>query len=186
MPGHVSCFSTRCRRVRWDLIARRATQDVTQLMFRLFVLYQPGGSSERGRTLAQLQTPPQGTTVVETLEILRGWPRHLRRCQQLGMSAPDPTVLAKGVDMATSKVISGSPDAHFRTQLLRTSLRLDAKPTLRNVEDYQRHLQAEVEQMAAAYGRQSKDQGNLHVVWSRPNNNSAAFVTYAVIWKRQQ
>ena len=138
--------------VRSDLIARRATQDVTQLVFRLFVLYQPGGSSERGHTLAQLQSPPHGTNVAETLEILRGWPRHLRRCQQLGMSAPDPTVLAKGLDMATAKVITGNPDAHFRTQLLRTSLRLDAKPTLRQVEDYQRHLQAEVEQMAAAGG----------------------------------
>ncbi|CAE7233153.1 RE1 [Symbiodinium natans] len=138
--------------VRSDLIARRATQDVTQLVFRLFVLYQPGGSSERGHTLAQLQSPPHGTNVAETLEILRGWPRHLRRCQQLGMSAPDPTVLAKGLDMATAKLITGNPDAHFRTQLLRTSLRLDAKPTLRQVEDYQRHLQAEVEQMAAAGG----------------------------------
>ena len=141
--------------VRSDLIARRATQDVTQMVFRLFVTYQPGGSSERGHTLMQLQSPATGNTIQETLEILRSWPRHLRRCRQLGMSIPDPTVLAKALDAATMKTIATSPDAQFRTQLLRTSLRLDAKPTISNVEDYQRHLQAEVEQMAIAMGAEA-------------------------------
>ena len=138
--------------VRADLIARRSTQDITQLVFRLYVTYQPGGSSERGHTLAQLQNPPVGASIQETLEILRSWPRHLRRCHQLGMNTPDPTVLAKGLDNATSKTISGSADAQFRTQLVRTTLRLDAKPSLESVENYQRHLQAEVEQLASSAG----------------------------------
>ena len=61
------------------------------------------------------------------------------------MTPPDPSVLAKGLLSLTSRFIDESPDASFRTSMLRTTLRLDGRPSLEQVQSYQRHLQAELE-----------------------------------------
>ena len=62
----------------------------------------------------------------------------------------DASVLARGLSVLTERYLGGSTDASFRTSMLRTSLRLDSRPTLENVQAYQRHLQAELEALLAA------------------------------------
>ncbi|CAE7195550.1 unnamed protein product, partial [Symbiodinium sp. CCMP2456] len=135
-----------------DMLSQRASQDTGKIIFRLYTWYQPGGSAERQEVLRRLQMPSdflKGESVSEVLKVLRSWPRWLNRCYSMGMTAPDPTVMARGLMSLTTKTIALSPDAAFRTAMLRTSLRLDGQPSLEQVGAYQRHLQAELEGLAA-------------------------------------
>ena len=84
------------------------------------------------------------------MQQLRAWPRWLQRCQDMGMAVPDGSVLAKGLTLLTSSTIEKVPDAMFRTQLVRATLRIDQQPSLQDVLKYQRHLQAEVESFASS------------------------------------
>ncbi|CAE7498469.1 GIP [Symbiodinium sp. CCMP2456] len=135
-----------------DMLSQRASQDTAKIVFRLYTWYQPGGSAERQEVLRRLQAPSEflkGEAIADVLKVLRSWPRWLNRCYSMGMTAPDPTVMARGLMTLTSKTISLSPDATFRTAMLRTSLRLDGQPSMQQVGAYQRHLQAELEGLAA-------------------------------------
>ncbi|CAE7339671.1 GIP [Symbiodinium microadriaticum] len=136
--------------VKSDLIARRVVQSMPMIMFRLHTCYQPGGANERSTVLTNLQSPTPPTSLEGSLNLLRAWPRWLQRCKDLNMMVPDATVLARALTMATSKFISENADAQFRTQLLRSSLRIDSQPALEDVVKYQRHLQAEVESMMSS------------------------------------
>ena len=136
--------------VRQDLIARRVVQHAVLIMFRLHTMYQPGGASEKTLVLSNLQSPTAGDSLDEVLTWLRSWPRWIQRCQDLSMTCPDGTVLAKTLTAMTYKHISEVGDAQFRTQLLRSTLRIDGQPTLECVKRYHQHLQAELEAVAAA------------------------------------
>ena len=131
--------------VRQDLIARRVVQNAVLILFRLHTTYQPGGASEKTLVLQSLQTPVACDTLEDTLSWLRSWPRWIQRCQDLNMLCPDGTVLAKALTSVTSKFISEGGDAQFRTQLLRSTLRIDGQPSLEDVRRYHQHLQAELE-----------------------------------------
>ena len=136
-----------------DMVSQRLTQDAVRMVFRMFTTYQPGGSAERQDILRRLQSPQEYVTV-DTAEValsaLRAWPRWLARCRAVNMACPDPSVLARGLMSISAKHINQSPDAAFRTSMLRTSLRIDAQPSLEQVVGYQRHLQAELETIAGA------------------------------------
>ncbi|CAE7329845.1 TY5A [Symbiodinium sp. CCMP2592] len=136
-----------------DMIAQRITQYAPALVFRLYTWYQPGGSAERQEILRRLQSPFENVNVDAIEAVLaevRSWPRWLARCQSIGMLPPDPSVMSKGLQALTTKQISSSADATFRTSMLRSTLRLDCQPTLEQVKGYQRHLQAELESLAGA------------------------------------
>ena len=136
--------------VKSDLIARRSTQSMPLLLFRLYTLYQPGGAGERATILQRLQGGQTPKTVEECLYHLRAWPRWVQRCQDMGMAVPDGSVLAKGLTTLTTTTINQVPDAMFRTQLVRATLRIDQQPALSDVIKYQQHLQAEVENLASS------------------------------------
>ena len=141
--------------VRTDLISRRAVQSMPVILFRLHTCYQPGGASERSAVLGNLQNLVQPHSIEASLEWLRSWPRWVQRCKDLNMMAPDGSVLARALTSATSRFVSDNADVQFRTQLLRSSLRIDAQPSLTDVTKYQQHLQAEVESLMAAKAVQS-------------------------------
>ncbi|CAE7307947.1 RE1, partial [Symbiodinium microadriaticum] len=71
----------------------------------------------------------------------------LQAIPDMGMSVPDGTVLAQGLTNLTAGAIGSVPDAMFRTQLVRATLRIDQQPSLSDVMKYQQHLQAEVENL---------------------------------------
>ena len=136
-----------------DMVSQRLTQDAVRMVFRMFTTYQPGGSAERQDILRRLQSPQEYVTVdtaEAALSAVRAWPRWLARCRAVNMACPDPSVLARGLMSISAKHINQSPDAAFRTSMLRTSLRIDAQPSLDQVVGYQRHLQAELETIAGA------------------------------------
>ena len=137
--------------LRSEMVSRRYTNDCVKMMFKLFTAYQPGGSAERHDVLRRLQAPLEfagGDTLDKVLRAVRAWPCWLERCKAVQMTPPDPSVLARGLLGLTSRHIESSSDASFRTSMLRATLRLDARPTLEQVQAYQRHLQAELEVMA--------------------------------------
>ena len=125
------------------------------MLYRLYTHYQPGGSAERSEVLRRLQSPvdTKGSDSLEgVVKILRAWPRWLERCKAVQMTPPDPSVLSRGLQALTTRFVETSPDANFRTSMLRASLRLDARPTLEQVVGYHRHLQAELELLLGAKG----------------------------------
>ncbi|CAE7239682.1 unnamed protein product [Symbiodinium sp. CCMP2456] len=136
--------------IKQDLIARRVVQHTVLIMFRLHTMYQPGGASEKTLVLGNLQSPVSCDSLDDALAWLRAWPRWIQRCQDLSMMCPDGTVLAKTLTAVTSKFIAEGGDAQFRTQLLRSTLRIDGQPSLDDVKRYHQHLQAELESAAVS------------------------------------
>ena len=128
-----------------DLIARRATQSAVLMLFRILTIYQPGGAAERGIVLQHLQGTEVPVDVTACLTKLRSWPRWLQRCRDMNMTTPDGTLLARSLTATASKFLAENPDAVFRTQLVRSSYRIDAQPTVDDVLKYHQHLQAEIE-----------------------------------------
>ncbi|CAE7228630.1 RE1, partial [Symbiodinium sp. CCMP2456] len=131
--------------VKSDLISRRSTQSAVMVMFRLYTTYQPGGAAERGVVLKHLQGEEAPGDVTACLNMLRSWPRWLQRCRDMNMTVPDGTLLARSLTTAAGKFLAENPDAVFRTQLVRSTYRIDAQPKIEDVVRYQQHLQAEIE-----------------------------------------
>ena len=116
-----------------DLIARRATQSAVLMLFRTLTIYQPGGAAERGVVLQHLQGTEVPADVAACLTKLRSWPRWLQRCRDMNMTTPDGTLLARSLTATASKFLAENPDAVFRTQLVRSSYRIDAQPAMKTL-----------------------------------------------------
>ena len=100
------------------MVARRLTGSTVSLLFRLMTLYQPGGEAERTRILANLQSPPEEGEPQKVVEALRAWDRWLRRCKELSLATPDPTILSQGLSKMVRKVMEQNVDMGFRTNLV--------------------------------------------------------------------
>ena len=86
----------------------------TSILVRLRTFYQPGGEEERVRILHKLQEPPQEGDPQKALEALRSWERWLRRCRELGLTAPDPALLPRGLHAMVRKLMEKYPEASLR------------------------------------------------------------------------
>ena len=136
--------------IRSELVSRRMTGSVVSIIFRLLTLYQPGGEEEKYRTLQQLQNPPKETEPGKAVESLRSWSRWLRRCRELNLQIPDPSLLVRGLNAIVKGVMEKSNEANFRTNLVRSTLMIDSNPTSESVEKYYKHLMGECESLATA------------------------------------
>ena len=79
--------------VKQELVQRRSTGSVTSLLFRLLTIYQPGGQQEKVTILQGLQQPKSEQTAADAVRSLRAWARWLRRCRELEVAAPDPSLV---------------------------------------------------------------------------------------------
>ena len=136
--------------IRSELVSRRMTGSVTAILFRLLTLYQPGGEEEKLRTLQQLQNPPRESDAGKAVESLRAWNRWLRRCDELNIQAPDPSLQARALNSIVKDVFEKSSEASFRTQLVRSNLKIDSNPTKESVEKLYKHLMGECETLVTA------------------------------------
>ena len=136
--------------IRSELVSRRMTGSVTAILFRLLTLYQPGGEEEKFRTLQQLQNPPRECDAGKAVESLRAWNRWLRRCDELNIQAPDPSLQARALNSIVKEVFEKNSEASFRTQLVRSNLKIDSNPTKESVEKLYKHLMGECETLVTA------------------------------------
>ena len=134
--------------VKQEMVQRRSTGSVSSLLFRLLTLYQPGGQQEKVTLLQSLQQPKSEQNAVDAVKSLRAWARWLRRCKELEVAAPDPTLLTRGLSLITRAVLEKEPEVSFRTSLVKSHLQVDTKPSYETVEKFYHHLLAECETLA--------------------------------------
>ena len=81
---------------------------------------------------------------------LRDWGRWYQRCIDFGMNLPDPMVLVGALNSMTKPVISKDTEVTWRTEMVKSTLQLHARPTTEAVTAYHRHLLAEFEALATS------------------------------------
>ena len=136
--------------VKADLIARKANHSASHILFRLYTTYQPGGTGERNLVLSNLQNPHVIHDATAGVAALRDWGRWYQRCIDFGMNLPDPMVLVGALNSMTKPVISKDTEVTWRTEMVKSTLQLHARPTAEAVTSYHRHLLAEFEALATA------------------------------------
>ena len=136
--------------VKADLIARKANHSASHILFRLYTTYQPGGTGERNLVLSNLQNPQVIHDATAGVAALRDWGRWYQRCIDFGMNLPDPMVLVGALNSMTKPVISKDTEVTWRTEMVKSTLQLHARPTAEAVTAYHRHLLAEFEALATS------------------------------------
>ena len=136
--------------VKADLIARKANHSASHILFRLYTRDQPGGTGERNLVLSNLQNPQVIHDATAGVAALRDWGRWYQRCIDFGMNLPDPMVLVGALNSMTKPVISKDTEVTWRTEMVKSTLQLHARPTAEAVTAYHRHLLAEFEALATS------------------------------------
>ena len=148
------------RGVKEDTITHRI-ESVTGVLYRLHVLYQPGGTAERTSILRHLEGAAGGEDPSEIVTKLRRWRRYLSRASEMDIAAPDSSILLRGLDTILAKVLERYPDVKFRLDLARNELRLSSSPTQESVLKYYQHALAELQQVNPSTTRKSPDNPKL-------------------------
>ena len=136
--------------VKADVIARKANHSASHILFRLYTTYQPGGTGERNLVLSNLQNPQVIHDATAGVAALRDWGRWYQWCIDFGMNLPDPMVLVGALNSMTKPVISKDTEVTWRTEMVKSTLQLHARPTAEAVTSYHRHLLAEFEALATS------------------------------------
>ena len=131
--------------VKEDTITHRI-ETVAGVLYRLHVIYQPGGTLERTAILKHLEGAAGPDDPGEVVAQLRRWRRHLARAEEMEIALPDASLQLKGLEVITSKVLEKLPETKFRLALAKNELRLASTPTAETVLKYYQHLLAELQQ----------------------------------------
>ena len=140
-----------------DIISTKSLT-VLNILGRLMQNYQPGGAHEKTAVLSALENPQEATSVAEVITGLRKWIRWKKRAGDINVALPGPTVLLRGLDKLVTKVLASHPTSHFRINLTRSDLMVDAMPTLSGVDQYAECLLAEFDQMSYSRRREKGPQ----------------------------
>ena len=140
--------------VREELSASRVS-GLFQVVCRLYVIYAPGGLSEREIGLRQIQDPQTGSTVKETIGLLRKWQRWCARMKDLGSTLPDCSLRVKALERMTKAVLAANPDLSFRINLTRAALQIDIIPDDLKVEQLHAQMLSELEAVSHRAGREA-------------------------------
>ena len=132
-----------------DVITHRV-KTVPGVLYRMHVLYQPGGASERAAILRQLEGVAVGDGVHECIGALRKWRRYLQRAEEMGVTIPDASILLRSVELIIAKALDNNGDVKFRLSLVKNELQVQSRPTTDNVIRYYNHALAELQQSAPA------------------------------------
>ncbi|CAE7402512.1 unnamed protein product, partial [Symbiodinium microadriaticum] len=124
--------------VREDAVTHRVSS-VAAVLFRLHILYSPGGIAERTAVLKHLEGHSAGDQVVDAIAALRRWKRHLTRSQEMLLSVPDASIPSAWVGSHR-----GSLEAAFLGE------KLQSRPTQESVMKFYDHLMAELQQALPA------------------------------------
>ena len=135
--------------IKEDAVTHRVSS-VAGILYRLHVLYAPGGVNERTTILKQLEGAQGGDNVVDVITSLRKWRRNLTRALEMSVSPPDASVLLKGIELISGNAVKKQPDVHFLLALARNELQLQNRPTQETVLRYYDHVLAELQQTTPA------------------------------------
>ena len=135
--------------VKDDLIAYRV-QGVHQILYRLMVIFQPGGAQDRAQILRQLDVTESAAGPPEAVLAIRRWYRLLQRASDLGVTLPDESIQVRSLSTIVRKTSEQNADFKFRLPLARTELQIDTRPNQQNVLKYMQHLLAELEQLGSS------------------------------------
>ena len=130
--------------IRDDVVTNRWLTSAS-ILFRILCLFQPGGSSERSHLLSQLVNPDPCRSFAEAIKGLRRWQQGLQRAGEIHATLPDASLLLRGLDGATSALLTAHPMIGFRVNAFRHQLAIDYNPTVANVVQLVRLIQAECE-----------------------------------------
>ena len=138
--------------IKQDLIASR-TMTVTGIMYRLWTIFQPGGSSERVSILKQLTEPRVAAGAPDLLGGLRRWRRLMSRSLELNLALPDPVILG-GVLHRFADALGklGGTQLAYRVASVRQELGVDIRPMAPSIEQYAEYLQSEAEELSLGIG----------------------------------
>ena len=176
---HEPSPSPELKDVRWGRLERRATSLLLSalppshreemiatktlsplgIISKLMVIFQPGGLSEKGIILRNLENPQEAGTLAAALQSLRRWLQWKRRAEEVGVALPDATILLRGLNRITKKILEGNKELNFRISLAKTTLMVESIPQLSTVHQLAEHLIAEVEQVVHLDLRPKKDDG---------------------------
>ena len=132
--------------VREDTITHRV-ESVAGVLYRLHVLYQPGGAMERTAILKHLEGAPGSEDPGEVVTQLRRWRRYLARAEEMSIALPDASLQLHGIEKIVARVLEKFADVKFRLALARNELRLSSAPTSETVLKYYQHALAELQQV---------------------------------------
>ena len=116
------------------------------MLARVVVLYRPGSIVERQQVLRALEAPAAASNAAEAVDELRKWARWMARATDIGVQCPDASILVKGLDHIVRKVLLEHVDISFRVSMLRYTLEVDTRPTVKGAKDLQQALMSELEQ----------------------------------------
>eukprot|EP00434_Breviolum_minutum_P044337 symbB.v1.2.039588.t1/scaffold6451.1/size17988/3 len=114
---------------REDIIAGKDLS-VLAILTKLMVNYQPGGGQEKAAVLAALELPAEANTMRKAINGLRKWLRWKKRAVDMGLVR--------------------SSNLQFRINLTRTTLMIDAVPTMSGIEQLAECIMAELDQVSYA------------------------------------
>ncbi|CAE7605479.1 GIP [Symbiodinium sp. CCMP2592] len=145
-------LSSMTKTMKDDVITHRV-DNVPTLLYRMFVIYQPGGASERASILKHLEGASAGDGIHDAVQALRRWRRYLQRAEEMGVAVPDASILLRSVELIVARTLEANPDIRFRLSLVKNELQLQSRPTQDSVIRYHSHALAELQQAAPARTR---------------------------------
>ena len=162
--------------VRDDLVAYRV-QGVHQILYRLMVIFQPGGAQDRAQLLRQLDVAESAAGPAEAVVAIRRWYRLLQRASDLGVTLPDESIQVRSLSTIVRKTSEQNSDFKFRLALARTELQIDTRPNQPNVLKYMQHLLAELEQLGAMTKRPNTTQAAATTITPSSTTNTTPTAT---------
>lgn len=131
--------------VREELIASRRMSSYGIITY-LHLAYCPGGVQEKQQLLKNLEEPLEVQALSDLPAAIRRWMRWQRRSKEIGAVMPDPSILLKGLNRMSKRVLDTHKELQFRISLARNTLGVDTMPTETAVTSFATHLLAECEQ----------------------------------------
>ena len=132
------------QQVKDELSAARVS-GILPVLCRLFIIYAPGGLSEREIGLRQVTEPTSASTPKDAVLHLRKWQRWCSRIKELGGTLPDSTLRVKALERIVKTPLMSYPDIGFRINLTRAALQIDSTPDDHKVDQLHAQLLSELE-----------------------------------------
>ena len=129
-----------------EVVASRM-MSTDQLLFKLFICFQPGGASERTKLLHNITDGKCGTQVSEMLDWLRVWRRTVQRAVEFHVTLPDGLVLMGALSKCSDNLSQKSAQVAYRLNMVRPQLGVDHQPVMSSILSYAEYMQAEAEEL---------------------------------------